>query len=76
MNCRYIEKEGNGRLLEFFFELLTSSADLTIQPSDIDDSDLMEYSYVSDTTLEASKVRVCLQESDDFIMPGSANNIG
>ena len=50
--------------------------EFVIQPSDIDDSDLTDYSYISDTATEAAKVRVCLQESDDFIMPGSANNVG
>lgn len=50
--------------------------EFSIQPSDIDDSDLTDYTYISDTATEAGKVRVCLQESDDFIMPGSANNVG
>jgi len=73
---RYIEKEDNAKLLDFFLNVLSNMTEFVIQPSDIDDSDLTDYSFISDTATEAGKVRVCLQESDDFIMPGSANNVG
>lgn len=76
LNCRYIEKDDNTKLLEFFLNFLTNSSDMTFEPSDIDDSELTEYNFIPDTVQSAQRVRVCLQESDDFIMPGSANHLG
>jgi intraflagellar transport protein 52 len=71
-----MEKEDNSKLLEFFLNVLTSSEDLQLEPTDIDDNELSEYNMVPDTVQGAMGVRVCLQESDDFIMPGCANNLG
>jgi hypothetical protein len=64
------------KLLEFFLNVLTSSDVLPLDPADIDDGELSEYNLIPDTVLGAQNVRVCLQESDDFIMPGSANHLG
>jgi hypothetical protein len=64
------------KLLEFFLNYLTNSADMKVEPTDIDDSEMTEYNFVPDTVQCAERVRVCLQESDDFIMPGSANHLG
>ena len=47
-----------------------------VEQSDIDDNELTEYNLIPDTVQGAGNVRVCLQESDDFIMPGAANNLG
>jgi len=73
---KYIEKEENIKLLEFFLNILSSSSVLPLEPSDIDDTELTEYNLIPDTVRGAERVRVCLQESDDFIMPGCANNLG
>jgi intraflagellar transport protein 52 len=73
---RYIDKEENLKLLDFFLAILSSNDHLPLDASDIDDSELTEYNLIPDTVQGAQKVRVCLQESDDFIMPGSANHLG
>ncbi|CAL8102765.1 unnamed protein product [Orchesella dallaii] len=73
---KYIEQEENMKLLDFFLTVLSTSDVLSLDPADIDDSELTEYNMIPDTVEGAHKLRVCLQESDDFIMPGSANNLG
>lgn len=64
------------KLLDFFLTTLFNNDHLPLDASDIDDSELTEYNLIPDTVHGAEKVRVCLQESDDFIMPGSANHLG
>lgn len=73
---KYIEMEENLKLLDFFLTVLSTSDHLSVDPADIDDGELTEYNMIPDTVDGAHKLRVCLQESDDFIMPGSANNLG
>ncbi|XP_035709595.1 intraflagellar transport protein 52 homolog isoform X2 [Folsomia candida] len=73
---KYIDKEENLKLLEFCLTTLFNTDHLPLDASDIDDSELTEYNLIPDTVQGAQKVRVCLQESDDFIMPGSANHLG
>lgn len=70
MQHRYIDKEENLKLLEFCLTTLFNTDHLPLDASDIDDSELTEYNLIPDTVQGAQKVRVCLQESDDFIMPG------
>lgn len=71
-----MEKEQNGKLLEFFLQVLLSNETVTVQQSDIEDAELSDYNLVPDNFHAAEKVKACLQESDDYIMPGSANNLG
>lgn len=74
---KYIEMEENLKLLDFFLSILSTSDHLaSVNAADIDDSELAEYVTVPDTVDSAHKLRVCLQESDDYILPGSANHVG
>lgn len=73
---KYIDMEENQKLLDFFLSLLSTTDVLSLDAADIDDGELTDYNLIPDTVDGAHKVRVCLQESDDFIMPGCANNLG
>jgi hypothetical protein len=74
---RYIEKEENQKLVEYLLNILTNNTPVvSLGSADIDDAELTEYNLIPDTAQGAQKVRVCLQESDDFIMPGCANHLG
>lgn len=64
------------KLLEFFINMLTNSLDMTLEPAEIDDSELAEYNLIPDTVQSSGKVRGCLQESDDLIIPGAADQLG
>ena len=47
-----------------------------LDPVDIADADLSEYHFIPDTCRDSRKLKSCLQECDDFVIPGSVNTAG
>jgi hypothetical protein len=73
---RYIESEDNPKLLAFLIELLLASEDLVLHAVDIDDSHLKDYDVAHETVSKSKAFRGVLQDTDEFIFPGSANTMG
>eukprot|EP00002_Diphylleia_rotans_P023776 TRINITY_DN467_c0_g1_i2.p1 TRINITY_DN467_c0_g1~~TRINITY_DN467_c0_g1_i2.p1 ORF type:complete len:432 (-),score=101.23 TRINITY_DN467_c0_g1_i2:139-1434(-) len=62
----WIEKEENSILQDIIFKWLLASEDFKLDSIDADVPEVSDYTYIPDTEALASRVRSCLQESEEI----------
>jgi len=61
----YLEKEGNGQIMEFCMQWLTNAGSVTLNHIDAADPGINDYQQLPNTAVLAESVRSCLQECED-----------